>query len=100
MYAAESATAVFRIVFQCSHHDAGNPLFNGVFFSPHILFGLPFFYFACHFACKAQGFLLLFQLLGKGFLLQGLLFFVEVVVSAVIRQSLGGEFADGRQLIQ
>ena len=34
------------------------------------------------------------------FLLQGLLFFVEVVVSAVIRQSLGGEFADGRQLIQ
>ncbi len=100
MNAAESAAAVFRIVFQCSYHDAGNPLFNGVFFSPHILFGLPFFYFACHFACKAQGFLLLFQLLGKGFLLQGLLFFVEVVVSAVIRQSLGGEFADGRQLIQ
>ena len=100
MNAAESAAAVFRIVFQCSHHDAGNPLFNGVFFSPHILFGLPFFYFACHFACKAQGFLLLFQLLGKGFLLQRLLFFVEVVVSAVIRQSLGGEFADGRQLIQ
>ena len=24
MYAAESATAVFRIVFQCSHHDVGN----------------------------------------------------------------------------
>ena len=100
MYAAESATAVFRIVFQSSHQDAGNPFFDGGFFSPHILFGFALFYFACHFAGKAQGFLLLFQLLGEGVLLQGLLFFVEVVVSAVIRQSLGVELADGRQLIQ
>ena len=91
----EPATAVFGVILQAAQQDTRNTFLYGSLFASCVLPGFLFFHFTGGFAGEAQSLFFFFLLLLQGVAVHFLLFFMEVVITAVVSQSVAGKLANG-----